>query len=271
MIDPYLERQDSLHSRRSTWGFGLSSLGLALLCFDSGLELGYILSFAPELRKLLLHPIWRLGIGGLITALTCLGSYLLWMRGDSRAWARASTLLLLMNLGHVAFWLIENHAELGLPDQRIAHRWMRLQASQIMNWAEFLCWISLLRDLNRHTDVSGNEAVARFRVYSGFALLGSFVALAVGIGLTDWSAGWPLRRVVWLGPLDSLMLATLTTMLTFAASLQLSLHCLQGARLSALVARDQAASRPDDQNWTQDHWDDDPWGTRGGTADLPAG
>lgn len=262
MFDPIQERQNLVNSRPMTWGFGLSAIGLALLSVDSGLELAFILSFAPELRKLLVHPVWYLGVGGTITMLTFLGAYLIWLRIPTSAWARASTLLMIMNLGHVVLWLVEHHPELGLPDQRMQHRWLRVQVSQVMNWTEFLCWIVLFRELVKEARASADvELVDRsFRVYPGFVWLGTVVAVAVAAGLTDWSAGWPLRRVV-LKPLDSLMLATLTTMLTFAASLQMTVLCVRASYLAGAMSR-RRTDAAESMQWTHDEWDDDPWGTK---------
>lgn len=272
MLDSQIhwDRPHSKAFRRAAIGFGLSAIGLGALCADNVLELGYILSFAPELRKLLLNPFWRLGVGGAITGLTFLGSYLLWLRFDTSKWARASTLLLIMNGTHVAFWFAANHAELGFPEQHIEHTWLRHQISQIMNWTEFACWIALIRELNRIALEYEKPEVdqRRFAAYPGFVALGMIVAFAVGGMLTDWSV-WPLERVVWLSPMDSLMLATATTMIMLAACMQMTLACWRSARLCVALADHS----PDDDSaqpaWTVDHFDEDPWGTRGNTADYP--
>ncbi len=265
------ERPGTKAYRRAAIGFGLSAIGLGALCADNVLELGYILSFAPELRKLLLNPFWRLGVGGAITGLTFLGSYLLWLRFDTSRWARASTLLAIMNATHVAFWFVANHAELGFPQQQIEHSWLRHQISQIMNWAEFACWIALIRELNRIAGEYDAPEVdqRRFATYPGFVALGMIVAVAVGGSLTDWSV-WPLERVVWLSPMDSLMLATATTMIMLAACLQMTLACWRSASLSqalAIIAAEH--DEPDTPAWTVDRFDEDPWGTRGNAADYP--
>lgn len=266
------ERPRSKAYRRTAIGFGLSAIGLGALCVDNVLELGYILSFAPELRKLLLNPFWRLGVGGAITGLTFLGSYLLWLRFDTSTWARASTLSLIMNGTHVAFWFVANHAELGIPAQNIEHAWLRQQISQIMNWPELACWIVLIRELNRIAKVYDSPDVehARFAAYPGFVVLGMIVAVLIAGVLTDWTV-WPLERVVWLSPMDSLMLATATTMIMLAACLQMTLACWRSARLSRILAKHAAENEQDpaEHAWTVDHFDEDPWGTRGDTADYP--
>ena len=266
------ERPASKAYRRTAIGFGLSAIGLGMLCADNVLELGYILSFAPELRKLLLNPFWRLGVGGAVTGLTFLGSYLLWLRFDTSKWARASTLLLIMNGTHVAFWFVANHAELGFPEQRIGHVWLRQQISQIMNWTEFACWIAMIRELNRISLEFEIPEVdqRRFAAYPGFVILGTIVAIAVGGLLTDWSV-WPLERVIWLSPMDSLMLATATTMIMLAACMQMTLSCWRSASLSRVLANFAVEhdQDPAKQAWTVDHFDDDPWGTRGKSSDYP--
>lgn len=263
MRDDHLERPDSNAYRRAAMGFGLSAAGLGLLCADNLLELGYILSFAPELRKLLLNPVWRLGVGGTITGVTFLASYLLWLRFDSSAWRRYSTLLLLGNGLHVAFWLAANHAELGMPEQNLRHSWLRLQISQILNWVEFACWIALIRESNRLSRLFDSAGIAelRFPSFSGLVVLGSAATLGIAGLLTDWST-WPLRRVVWLGPLDSLMLATASTMLMLAASLQIATASFRAARLLRGVSSLTAEAENDFAPWTIDHFDEDPWGNR---------
>ncbi|MBI1325075.1 hypothetical protein GC170_18070 [bacterium] len=269
MLDSQIhcERPRSKAFRRSAIGFGLSAIGLGALCADNILELGYILSFAPQLRKLLLNPVWRLGVGGAITWLTFFGSYMLWLRFETPKWARASTLLLIMNATHVAFWVAAHHTELGLQDLQIEHSWLRHQISQIMNWAEFACWIALGRELNRISLEFETPEVdqRRFLAYSGFVVLGMVVAILVGGILTDWSA-WPLERVVWLSPMDSLMLATATTMIMLAACMQMTLACWRGMSLCRVIAAHAAELDPPRQHWTIDHFDEDPWGIR---AELP--
>jgi hypothetical protein len=270
MDETHLERTGSNTYRRTAMGFGLSAVGLVVLCADTSLELGYILSFAPELRKLLLNPIWRLGVGGAVTGLTFASSYLIWLRLDTTKWARCSTLLLLMNAAHVLLWLMENHGELGMPNQKFAHSWGRHQISQIMNWAEFACWIALIRQLKQHAGQRRfSSNVDRLSTpFPGFVALGFVVSIMIAIGLTDWSA-WPLERVVWLGPLDSLMLATATTMLMLAASLQMTMACFRAARFCRSLADEAAGQELAEPAWTIDRFDEDPWGTRGEAADYP--
>lgn len=263
MRDVHLERPGSNAYRRAAMGFGLSAIGLGLLCADTMLEFGYILSFAPELRKLLLNPVWRLGVGGAITGLTFLASYVLWLRFDSPAWRRYSTLLLLGNGLHVALWFASNHAELGMPDQQLRHSWLRLQISQVANWAEFACWIALFRELNRFSRSTESASLAelRFASFPGLVALGTVSSIGIFGLLTDWAV-WPLERVVWLGALDSLMLATASTMLMLAASLQMATSSMRAARLARAAALESPAGPPGGIVWTIDQFDEDPWGTR---------
>lgn len=268
MRDVHLERPGSNAYRRAAIGFGLSAIGLGLLSADTLLEFGYILSFAPELRKLLLNPVWRLGVGGAITGLTFVASYVLWLRFDSPLWRRYSTLLLLGNSLHVALWFASNHAELGMPDQQLRHSWLRLQISQVLNWGEFACWIALFRELNRLSSSTESAEIAalRFASFPGLAALGTASSIGIFGLLTDWSV-WPLMRVVWLGPLDSLMLATASTMLMLAACLQMVTSSMRAARLARAVAFESPAGPPGGIVWTIDHFDEDPWGIRAETPE----
>lgn len=264
MIDQIDDQTGAVQFRWITLGFLSSCLGLALLVADSSLEIGYILSFDAQIRKILVHPAWRLGVGGLITALTFLGSYLLWRKLPDQGWLFYSTLLMLMNLGHVAFWLLEHHAELGLPDQQFEHRWLRLQASQILNWTEFIAWIGLLRIFNTEDFQVADDQVQAWRIrpYPGFAWLGLLVTLGIAGLLTDWQGGWPLGRVPWLRPLESMMLATASTMLTLTASFQIMVYSYRAARMSHRLHMLMPDPRTDPtQLWYQDTWEDDPWRT----------
>ena len=265
MIDQFDDRTGAVQWRWITLGFLSSGLGLALLVADCTLEIGYILSFDAQIRKLLVHPAWRLGVGGGITALTFFGSWLLWRRLPGAGWQACSTLLVLMNMVHVGFWLLDHHAELGLPDQRFEHRWLRLQLSQVLNWTEFIAWVGLVRNFNsQEFDGPTDESLKawRTRPYPGFAWLGLFLTLGIAALLTDWHAGWPLERVAWLTPLGSMMLATASTMLTLTASFQIMIYSFRCARMSHMLWLSQPTQREDDGvNWYQDAWDDDPWGT----------
>lgn len=263
-MDQFDDQTGAVQFRWITLGFLTSGLGLALLVADSSLEIGFILSFAGQLRKLLLHPVWRLGVGGGITALTFAGSYMLWRRVPGQAWAFYSTLLLLMNVVHVGFWLADHHAEIGLPDQQFEHAWLRLQVSQIFNWTEFIAWIALLKIFNDLDFETGAEAEAidrlRTRPYPGFAWLGLCMSVGIALLLTDWRT-WPLEHVAWLGPLDSMMLAMASTMMTLTASFQIMVYSLRAAVLSNTVFRLGRKSPSDEIQWFQDTWNDDPWGT----------
>ncbi|MFM7128103.1 MAG: hypothetical protein ACKO0V_01940, partial [bacterium] len=200
-MDRIDNRADSVQFRWITVGFGLSAAGLALLFLDSALELAFILSFEAAIRKLLVHPVWSVGVSGSITGLTFLGSYALWRRLPGEKWMKFSTLLLIMNIIHVVFWVMDHHTQLGLPNQQFEHGWLRLQASQVFNWLEYLAWIGLLRNffefLRNHLPEATNPPY--FGVYSGYAWFGLFVSLGIAVGLTDWQGGWPLERVRWLG------------------------------------------------------------------------
>ena len=90
MKDQFDDLTGAVQWRWITLGFLSSGLGLALLVADSALEIGYILSFDAQIRKLLVHPAWRLGVGGGITALTFFGSWLLWRRLPGAGWQAAS-------------------------------------------------------------------------------------------------------------------------------------------------------------------------------------
>ena len=79
-MDQTDDQKQAVQFRWITFGFLASGLGLALLLVESTLELAYILSFAPQIRKLLLHPVWVIISSGAITTLTFIGSYLLWRR-----------------------------------------------------------------------------------------------------------------------------------------------------------------------------------------------
>lgn len=264
-MDQIDDQTEAVQFRWITLGFLTSGLGLALLVADSSLEIGFILSFAGQLRKLLLHPVWRLGVGGGTTALTFAGSYMLWRRVPGQAWAFYSTLLLLMNVVHVGFWLADHHGEIGLPDQQFEHAWLRLQVSQIFNWTEFIAWIGLLRIFNGldfgHEQGDVAQLVhLRTRPYPGFAWLGLCVSVGIALLLTDWRA-WPLDRVAWLGPLESMMLATASTMMTLTASFQIMLYSIRSAILANFVFRLTRKNTNDEIQWFQDSWNDDPWGT----------
>jgi hypothetical protein len=265
MKDQFDDLTGAVQWRWITLGFLTSSLGLALLFADSVLEIGYILSFDAQIRKLLVHPAWRLGVGGAITALTFLGSWLLWRRLPDEGWLASSTMLVLMNITHVGLWLLDHHGELGLPDQRFEQRWLRLQLSQVLNWTEFIAWVGLLRVFNSRAFDGPADAVVeawRTRPYPGFAWLGLAVSLGIAALLTDWAGGWPLERVAWLTPLGSMMLATASSMLTLTASFQIMLYCYRSARLSHRLWMTQPPPGEDGHNWYQDTWDDDPWGNR---------
>jgi hypothetical protein len=248
-----------------TFGFGVCALGLALLCLDSTLELAFILSFEPLLRKILVHPVWTIGVSSAITGLTFLGSYALWRRLPTTSWQRYSTLLLIMNIIHVVFWIMDHHAQLGLPNQNFEHGWLRLQVSQIFNWLEFLAWLWLMRSLfdflrQQFPELSKTSV---FGVYTGYAWFGMMVSIGIAIGLTDWQRGWPLQRVGWLGRMDSLMLATVTTMLSLAASFQLALYCLRAMLISRYFQpRFRQIADDAKMNWYQDDWQQDPWGQK---------
>jgi len=95
--------------------------------------------------------------------------------------------------------------------------------------------------------------------------LGTVSSIGIFGLLTDWST-WPLMRVVWLGPLDSLMLATASTMLMLAASLQFATASLRCARLSWFLASTVSNDNPEELPWTIDRFDEDPWGIRGDTS-----
>ena len=171
---------------------------------------------------------------------------------------------MLMNLVHVGLWLLDHHPELGLPDQRFEHRWLRLQVSQILNWGEFIAWVSLLRLFNTADFTLEDDRLKawRTRPYPGFAWLGLAASVGIAALLTDWPAGWPLGRVPWLKPLDSMMLATASTMLTLTASFQIMLYTFRAARMSHRLWQLQPHSVTDETlNWYQDTWDDDPWRT----------
>ncbi len=266
-MDKIENRSESVQFRWITVGFGLSAVGLALLCLDNALELGFILSFAPGLRKLLVHPVWSVGVSSGITMLTFLGSYALWRKLPGLVWTRYSTLLLLMNIIHVVFWLMDHHTQIGLPNQQFEHAWLRLQASQIFNWLEFLAWLWLIRAFFQYLRQNDPDAASYglFGIYTGYAWFGMMVSLGIALGLTDWNHGWPLERVRWLGRMDSLMLATVTTMLGLAASFQMTLYCL---RCTAIARKSGAifkhASQSQKIHWYQDDWQDDPWGQRYG-------
>ena len=86
------------------------------------------------------------------------------------------------------------------------------------------------------------------------------VSIGIAIGLTDWQRGWPLQRVGWLGRMDSLMLATVTTMLSLAASFQLSLYCLRSMLITYWFQPAFRKMAIDAEiKWYQDDWQQDPW------------
>ena len=86
----------------------------------------------------------------------------------------------------------------------------------------------------------------------------------IAAGLTDWKAGWPLMRVGWLMPLDSLMLATVSTMLTLVASAQVSVRCFKAAKSSLYwFNHNRSVLQQTGSPWYQDQWTDDPWGLSG--------
>lgn len=271
MFDQVETELERVQFRWLTYGYAMSALGLGILAMDSLLELGFILSFAPGLRKLLVHPVWTIGASSAITALTFLGSYALWLRLPTASWRRYSTLLLLMNSIHVAFWMMDHHSRLGLPDQNFEHGWLRIQISQILNWLEFLCWIRLIQTWNHHDFryTQATDMEVRFSVYSGYAWFGLIVSFGIAALLTDWEKGWPLGRVQWLSPLDSMMLATFSTMLTLATSFQIMIYCLKATFASERIRKSVAKTNHSDlTQWYQDDWVDDPWGNAG---DLSSG
>ncbi len=259
MIDRTDDQVQAVQFRWITCGFLTSGLGIALLLLDSTLELAYILSFIPQIRKLLVNPVWVFMSGSFITTLTFIGSYLLWRRWNHPVWIRNSTLLLVMNTVHLGLWLAENHHQLGLPDQDFDHEWLRIQLSQILNWSEFVVWINLIRIFHRqHT---ARLIPERFtQTHFGLSWSGLIFSIAIAIGLTDWPAGWPLARIRWLSPLDSLMLATASTMLTASASLQITIYLFKSSRISYLCDHLTRPAPNQSDDWYQDQWDDNPWG-----------
>lgn len=258
MFDQTDDQEKAVQLRWITYGFAASGLGLALLVVDSTLEMGFILSFAPQIRKILVSPVWAIMVGGPISFLTFIGSYLLWSSTKSRSWRQFSTLLLLMNSVHIGLWIADHHSQIGLPDQKFDHHWLRTQISQILNWMEFLLWIKLVEI---HTDnvIYKYQQNSDLRPRFGLSWIGLLASIAIATGLTDWSSGWPLVRVRWLNPLDSLMLATLSTMLTLFASFQIMIYLMKSARLAYFC---QSIALPEAEapfQWFQEDWDDDPW------------
>lgn len=264
-MDRIENRAENVQFRWITVGFGLSAMGLALLFLDNALELAFILSFEAVIRKLLVHPVWSVGVSGSITGLTFLGSYALWRRLPGEKWMKFSTLLLIMNIIHVVFWVMDHHSQLGLPNQQFEHGWLRLQASQIFNWLEYLAWLGLIRIFFEFLKIHQTEAnkPPYFGIYSGYAWFGLFVSISIAMGLTDWQRGWPLERVRWLGRMDSLMLATVTTILGLAASFQIGLYCLRATTIAHKAGKIYNRNRQNQKiQWYQDDWQEDPWGQR---------
>lgn len=265
MYEQSENQQGTVQFRWITVGFALSAGGLLLLSLDSTLELAFILSFAPGLRKLLVHPVWQLGNSSLITLITFLGSYALWRRMPTMAWSRASTLLMMMNAAHVGLWLMDHHMQIGLPDQHFEHEWLRLQVSQIFNWLEFLAWVRLLNLWNESLKNASPEdsATKAGATYPGWCWFGLLTSIAIAVGLTDWRGGWPLERIGRLNPMDSLMLVTVTTMLTTAACYHLTFACIKATITARHRLRTEGGQfRNYDAGWYQDEWDDDPWKNR---------
>ena len=273
MNDQFENQHQAVQLQWISLGFALSASGLVLLALDSMLELGFILSFAPGLRKLLVHPVWAVGLSSCITSTTFIGSYALWRRLPTTSWTRASTLLLIMNSTHVALWLAVHHSQLGLPDQNFEHDWFRLQISQILNWSEFLAWMQLIKIWNQyefsiHADTNSKSNLMTTtnsptlsQPYPGYCWLGLIVSVIIAASLTDWKAGWPLMRVGWLMPLDSLMLATVSTMLTLVASMQVCTRCYKAAKATFSLHRQNLMDHEQTgSQWYQDQWTDDPWG-----------
>ena len=98
------------------------------------------------------------------------------------------------------------------------------------------------------------------QTHFGLSWSGLIFSIAIAVGLTDWPAGWPLARIRWLSPLDSLMLATASTMLTASASLQLTIYLFKSSRISYLCDHLTRPAPNQSDDWYQDQWDDNPWG-----------
>lgn len=240
--------------RRYRLGFALLGFGLVIASlFTIGLILSLFLNLR-QLRVLLLG--WDFPQQTAVVWLTLAGAVLLWGTWPDESWRRRSGLMLMMFLGDVVLWSVDNADRLGLSDAPLGHEHFRSSLGQAMGWAEFALIASLAAGMATHLGEA--RALDLGRAVRSLTIVGTAVWAAYFFLRTNWDQPvWPLRErpvnfelyVLWLG----------STFLSATVLVQVTMLSLFAGRASAQAARARRAAQAHDEPFlsrSEAGWDD---------------
>jgi hypothetical protein len=240
-MDDEIERLHACRCRsyRACWfGFAVYSFYLVLTTF-AGVA-GMLLMFTGQARNL---GAW-LGLASFDSTfdvfrtwarlLACLALVAAWP--TDAGWRRRAGFLLLMAIGDVVLWAIEDAVPLGLASEETPHLVLCGYLRAGLGWSRYVLLASLAADFARHAGVI--RAAEMGKAARSAATMGAAVWFAYFLSRIDWRSPWPLIDRRWT--LDAFHLFLVSHLINLVCLAQASLLTFFAARAAAQLLRESA-------------------------------